>query len=241
MVNKELVKNRFEKSLKTYDKNAVVQKQMAQNLLQKLIKYKGANFSRIFEIGCGTGLLTRKIRAELHFDRIILNDLIEKLPASKLLIGDCEKINFPTDLDLVISNAAIQWVENLPCLVNKINSVLKDKSVFAFTTFGQRNLEQITSITGKSLNYYDKNSIEKILSENFEIIYSNSEIITLEFNDVNEILKHLKLCGANSLEQTKWTKNDLKDFKSKYAQFKNTKDKYVLTYHPMYFIVQKSN
>lgn len=239
MVNKELVKTRFEKSLKTYDKNAVVQKQMAEFLMQKLIEHKGANFSRIFEIGCGTGLLTKKIRAHLHFDRLLLNDIVENLSASKLLIGDCEEIDFPSDLDLVISNAALQWVQDFSCIAEKIHSALKDKGIFAFTTFGKRNLEQIKKITGKTLDYYEQSTIEKLLSKNFGIVYSSSDIVNLEFDDVKDVLKHLKLCGVNSLEKTRWTKTDLKDFQNKYNEFKNKEGKFVLTYQPIYFIAQK--
>lgn len=50
-VDKELVKNRFGKSLLTYDKNAIVQKHMASELLAAVIRFKGNNFDKILEIG----------------------------------------------------------------------------------------------------------------------------------------------------------------------------------------------
>lgn len=250
MVNKELVKKRFEKSLSTYTKNAIVQKQMSDVLLSNLIKHKGIDFNKCLEIGCGSGFLTEKILEGITFEELFVNDIVEnsldktKFFSDKIknLYGDCENIYFPSDLDLVISNATFQWIKDFPALYNKIHLSLKSNGVFAFSTFGKQNLHQIKMITGKSLNYCEKSEIENILNENFEIIFSHSETLNLEFDSANEILNHLKLCGVNSLEIVNWTKNDLKDFIDKYNKlFRNNNDKLILTYKPLHFICAKIN
>ena len=53
MINKELVKKRFSKSLDTYEDNAFVQKEMGAKLISLLEKKE---FNTIFEIGCASGL-----------------------------------------------------------------------------------------------------------------------------------------------------------------------------------------
>jgi len=228
------------------------------------IQEKKYYFDKILEIGCGAGLLTKQILKDFNFSEFFVNDMSEDSlnyvksfqiftphPASshllpqgakgqlKLRCGDCENIKLPTDLDLVISNATFQWVEDFPSLLNKIHSSLKSQGILAFTTFGEQNFHQIKTITGKSLNYYNQKKIENMLSKSFKIIYSNSEIINVEFDSAYEILKHLKLCGVNALEQTKWTKKDLNDFEGKYNNFITSNGKLPLTYQPMYFIAQK--
>lgn len=247
MVNKELVKKRFEKSLSTYTQNAIVQKQMANVLLSNLIKYKDCDFNKCLEIGCGSGFLTQKILEKITLKELFVNDIVEnsldetKVFSDKIknLYGDCENILFPPDLDLVISNATFQWIKDFPALSNKTYLSLKHNGVFAFSTFEKQNLHQIKTITGKSLNYCEKSEIENILTKNFDIIFSHSETLNLEFDSANEILNHLKLCGVNSLETIKWTKNDLKDFGNKYNElFKNDNNKLILTYHPLYFIAK---
>lgn len=248
MVNKELVKNKFKRSLSTYAQNAVVQKQMADFLLSNLIGFKGNNFDKCLEIGCGRGFLTQKILEKITLKELFVNDIVEnsldetKVFSDKIknLYGDCENILFPPDLDLVISNATFQWIKDFPNLCNKIHLNLKSNGIFAFSTFGKQNLHQIRTITGKSLNYYEKSEIENIFNKNFEIIFSHSETLNLEFDSANEILNHLKLCGVNSLETIRWTKNDLKDFGNKYNElFKTEKGKLILTYEPLYFICAK--
>lgn len=239
MVDKELIKNRFSKSLETYEQNAVVQSQTANLLLAKLIESQGKNFDKIFEIGCGKGLLTKKIQKELIYKELFLNDMVKGFSDSNFLLGDCEKIEFPKNSDLVISNAVFQWIEDIPELLNKINSALNPDGVLAFTTFGEQNFHQIKKITNNSLNYFNQETVEKMLSQNFEIIYSASEVINLDFENAYEILNHLKLCGTNALEKTRWTKKELINFIKKYDEFITDECKSVLTYHPMYFIATK--
>lgn len=245
-IDKNLLKNRFEKNLATYSQNAVIQKHMAKELLTNLIKQNN-NFDKILEIGCGVGVLTKEISHQLKFNELFVNDIVEnslnpKLRSEKIinLYGDCENIKFPSDLDLIISNATFQWLENFTLFSGKIHTNLKPNGILAFSTFGESNLHQIKTITGKSLNYYKKSKIEEVLNEKFKILYSDSQTLNYEFDTAYSILKHLKLCGVNSLETTKWTKKDLKDFEDKYNKlFKNNNGKLVLTYEPKYFICAK--
>lgn len=248
MADKCLVKKRFGKSLSTYTQNAVIQKRMSDILLSDLIKYAGSNFNKCFEIGCGSGFLTKKILEKISFDEIFVNDLVEnslnqtKISSAKLkaLYGDCETISFPGGLDLIISNATFQWINDFPSLCSKIHSSLKPGGILAFSTFGEKNLYQIKAISGKSLNYYKKSEIEDILNKNFKIIYSNSESLNLEFDSAYKILNHLKLCGVNSLGITKWTRNDLNEFESKYNElFTTSNGKLILTYKPLCFVCAK--
>lgn len=248
MIDKELIRKRFGKSLSTYSQNAITQKHMSDVLLSNLVKYTGNNFGKCLEIGCGSGFLTEKLLEKISFEEIFVNDLVEnslnqaKISSNKIksLYGDCEMVPFPCNLDLIISNATFQWVKDFTSLCDKIHSSLKPQGVLAFSTFDEENLYQIKAISGKSLDYYSKAEITNILNKNFKIIYSTSERFDLEFDSVYEILNHLKLCGANSLAVTKWTKKDLNEFGSKYNElFRTSRGKLILTYKPLYFICAK--
>lgn len=275
-LDKNLIKERFEKNLATYADNAVVQKHMASELVASLV-YNVAqskpfspddgglvnppyfddsshaliapqpNFNKILEIGCGTGTLTKKILNEFNFKELFVNDIVENslykdIQSDKIikLYGDCEKIQFPQCLDLVISNATFQWLQNLPEILNKIHTSLNKGAILAFSTFENWNLYQVSTLTQKTLNYYTKSDLEEILKQNFTIIHSFSQTMEIEFDSAQEVLKHLKLTGVNGLISTKWTKSDLQKFSEKYNHlFKNNKGKLVLTYKPVWFICAK--
>lgn len=245
-VDKNLIIKRFNKSSSTYEKNAIVQKIMAKKLISKLIELKGKSFGNILELGCGTGLLTRDIVSSLDFKSLFVNDIVEEsvnrtaVLSSRItkLYGDCESLNFPNNLDLLISNATLQWLNHLSLFVDKVSLETKKGGIFAFTTFEKDNLYQIKTITGESLNYCSKADTEKILGRSFRIIYASNETIDLEFNSSYEILKHLKLSGVNSISKNRWTKSILNEFENKYSKLFKKNNKYILTYKPLYFILE---
>ena len=67
MPNKKLIKFRFKKSIKTYDTSAVIQKEMAGHLIDKVLVYCGDTFDKIFEFGTGTGFLSKNIQDKISF------------------------------------------------------------------------------------------------------------------------------------------------------------------------------
>lgn len=248
IINKLLLKKRFAKSISTYNQNAVVQKQMATELLSLLTDSFGKDYNTVFEIGCGTGFLTELITKNANTQKLYINDIVPDALShvrafSQNMVavqGDCETIEFPDSIDLIISNATFQWITDFDNFSEKLNSALKENGVLAFTTFGDKNFNQIKSITGKTLNYYNVGQIKEVLDKNFNVIHSSSKTIELEFDTAKDILNHLKLSGVNSLEKTSWTKKDLKHFTDSYdAQFKNVNKKLTLTYEPLFFIATK--
>ena len=74
MLNKSLIKNKFSKSLSSYDKNAVVQKLMAEFLISKL---KNKKFNKILEIGSYTGILTKLALQNLSFEKYVALDIVD--------------------------------------------------------------------------------------------------------------------------------------------------------------------
>ena len=78
MLNKDLVKFRFQKSIDTYDNSAVIQKEMAYNLIDKILNYCGKDFHKIFEFGAGTGFLSKNILDRIFYNEYYANDIIEE-------------------------------------------------------------------------------------------------------------------------------------------------------------------
>ncbi|MCG8697282.1 MAG: methyltransferase domain-containing protein, partial [Bacteroidales bacterium] len=124
-IDKKLVRKRFQKSIATYNCKAEVQKDVALKLMATLIKTNGSKYDKILEIGCGTGFLTREILEQCTIGHYSINDLNENAfsyideifnnsnyRTFNFLKGDAEELNFPTELDLVISSSTIQWFEN---------------------------------------------------------------------------------------------------------------------------------
>lgn len=233
MLNKDLIKEKFQNSINFYDDNAVIQELMAKKLVSLI---KKEYFKNILEIGSYSGLLTKKAVEKFEFENYLALDIVnsyEKIknlsPKIKFKQIDIEKYSTDEKYDLILANASLQWCNNFENTIKNLKSFLTKDGVLAITTFSTDNFYEIRDSFEISLKYKTINELEKIFSKNAKII---QEIHTLQFQTPNDILKHLKLTGVNAISDNHLTiiqiKKCLKILEEKYQN--------KLTYKPIYII-----
>ena len=237
MLDKKLIKNKFKRSIETYDKNAFIQNLMAQKLIE-LIKDK--KFKNILEIGSYTGILTKKlIDINPNFTSYTAIDIIKesknyikKIDNNIIFLNkDVEDFYTGQKFDLIIANASMQWCLDLSNTIKKLQSFLENEGIMAISLFSKNNFFEIKDIFNIGLNYPSPNEIKKIFDKEILIFDENYE---LNFDNTFDILKHLKLTGVNALKKESFSIKELKE------KMKNYQLKYEnkLTYNPMYVIYQ---
>nr|WP_217486699.1 malonyl-ACP O-methyltransferase BioC [Acinetobacter oleivorans] len=245
-MNKNLVAQRFAKAGQSYSEHAIVQKQICQNLTGLLKQFCPSTMSRVFEIGCGSGNLTRLITASFQIEELILNDLYADVQQHfnhkenlKWLIGDIETLEFPQQLDMIVSGSALQWMQDLPLLLKRGNEALVDQGWLCFSTFGSQNLREIKELTGQGLSYWSvENWNSALIQAGFEIFHLSESETQLYFDSPKAVLQHLKATGVTATAQHRWTKQTLQQFYQDYDRFKHAEG-YSLTYHPIYCIARR--
>ncbi len=241
-MNKELIRKRFRKNLKTYNKNAIIQNKMAYKLLSFS---ESNNYKSILEIGCGTGLLTEKINNRFKYNNYIANDIVDECesyikninPKINFINKDIEEYvdSLSTKFDLIIANASLQWLENLEEFISKLHEYLEDNGIMLFSIFGKENLREVSYITEKSLNYYTAEQISEMLKQYSPII--EEEVHIMAFKNPKEVLNHIKFTGVNAISSESWTKKDLTNFEKGYNNLCSGRP--TLTYHPIYIKIVK--
>lgn len=225
-MNKGLIKQRFKNSLDTYNQEAQVQVQMASTLIEMLPKH---NFNTILEIGCGSGLLTKKCLETITYKQFIANDIVPECESYiktlnneiTFLPGDITGLELTTSFDLIISNAVFQWFEEPFKTIRSLKKHLTSGGILAFSTFGERNFYELREILNIGLEYP---KYENIFNENF---------IEIEFSSSLELLKHIKNTGANAITNYVLSKNKLKELDSSFIK---RYGKIKLTYHTIFSI-----
>lgn len=246
-VDKALLKRRVKKSLDTYDESAVVQEKICVNL-NELLRARGVRrFERVFEIGCGTGLMSAKLLQNFDIGEIIFNDIVPEAESYlqkhtttnwQFLEGDIEQVEFPRNLDLVVSTSALHWVSDIEKVFRKAKDALKSGGLFAFATYGPDNFLEVQTVTGHGLSYRTKEELIAKLGEDFEIIEACEERIAHEFQHPLDVLKHMKLTGVNSTAMPRWTKGAIDQFCNQYTDKFAKTGSVPLTYHPIYFVLK---
>ena len=238
MLDKKLIKNKFKRSIETYDKNAFIQNLMAQKLIE-LIKDK--KFKNILEIGSYTGILTKKlIDINPNFTSYTAIDIIKesknyikKIDNNIIFLNkDVEDFYTGQKFDLIIANASMQWCLDLSNTIKKLQSFLENEGIMAISLFSKNNFFEIKDIFNIGLNYPSPNEIKKIFDKEILIFDENYK---LNFDNTFDILKHLKLTGVNALKKESFSIKELKEKMKNYQlKYKNK-----LTYNPMYVIYQR--
>nr|WP_277606598.1 malonyl-ACP O-methyltransferase BioC [Acinetobacter higginsii] len=243
-----MVAQRFAKAGQSYVEHAVVQKQISAQLFEYLKEYCPQNLDSVLEIGCGSGNLTYLCESYFQVEQLFLNDLYADVDQHFLnfkyvnwLIGDVEQLTLPQSLDAVISSSALQWMLDLPALLQRIYAALKPNAFFGFSTFGPDNLTEIKQLTGQGLTYVDLESLKRQLEQQgFEILLIQQEHKQIYFDHPKSVLQHLKATGVTATAQShRWTKQSLQQFYLDYQQFYDEPG-FSLTYHPIYVIARRT-
>ncbi len=209
---------KFNKNLSKYNSNAILQKNIAKELIKIILSNVGKNFDKIFEIGCGSGFLTKNIYDNLSYKNLILNDIVENSRiytdnfSKNFILGNIENIKFPMDINLVISSSVFQWLNDFNSFAEKVCNGLAAGGIFAFSMFINNNFREINSFFNISLNYLKNKTILNILRKNFDILYCSEKEIILDFKNPIEVLQHIKNTGINVINKEKLTKSKICGF-----------------------------
>ena len=254
LIDKQLVRDRFCRTLSSYSGQAVVQKAMARELSEIICKQEpDRSFERILEVGSGSGALMAELLGRCNVNTYYATDLVEESRTSLqeildrfavgeflFLAGDIESLKFlPSSLDLVVSNATLQWLNNLDGFFRKIEALLNPGGTVAFTTFGPSNMREISAIEGIGLSYYTLRELELLAGRYFEITVSREEKLRLEFSSPEAMLHHIRSTGVNGLLRRSWTKSRYLHFLAEYRRLFSCENGVYLTYHPLYCCMKK--
>lgn len=251
--DKQLVKKCFNKNFETYHQKAVVQQEIALKLTKMLSDLGVKSINNALEVGCGTGFLTQYMVADIGVSHYYLNDLADVAYSKNVALlntnqeqefiyvsGDAEKINFPTNLDVVVSTSTIQWFNELQCFFEKVKTALNSEGLFAFSTFGPHNFKEIKEVSNIGLTYKSLCELEQLLSPSFEILEAKEWLVKKEFTNPIEVLRHMKLTGVTGIKKSFFGKEKLQAFIKKYQECFSNKDHSVnLTYNPIIIIAKK--
>ena len=245
--DKKQVQLHFARAAATYDNQAVIQQRVAERLLSLVDEYTSEPPASALEIGCCTGILTRKlVRHFPQLEVLHVNDLVENfsrqvglidIPGNiEFLPGDIETIPLPQQYQLIISSSTFHWFHELAEFFAKMHRHLHAEGLLAFAMYGPDNLQEIRALTGGGLEYPSLKQLVAMLEPHFEVLTATEAREVLFFQDPSAILQHLRETGVNALAGSGWSKHRLQEFIRQYQNRFSGANGVRLTYHPMYVL-----
>lgn len=215
IIDKQLIARRFTENTASYEKTALIQRDIAKKLMQIWVEYQNPDGKKILEAGCGTGFLTRlysicrplpssiavdladssKIAESFLTNNVGFPGKIEQADAERFIRG-LETESF----DSVVSSSTLQWFADIPGFLRETVRILKKDGICAVALFGEGTFSELREITGRSLNYPDLNRLNSRLeSTDIEILTSRSIEFTVTFESGRDVMEHIKQTGVNAL------------------------------------------
>ena len=263
-IDKTLLASRFGSRVATYDEVTPVQAAMARYLVgEAQIHFMNQQPKRILELGCGTGRMTQQLLATFPEAEIIAVDIsaamIERArtcnPDGCFLVADAEIFLQQTVdyYDLIISNAAIQWFEQIDVSLNRAYERLNEPGLLLVSTFGDQTFTELNqafryayAMTGQ------ENGLHTVPMRNanewrqaFPQAAISQQLQVRSFKDVRAFLRSVQQAGAvNSLTGPHFlSRRILREMMQFYAQqFADALTGNVnATYHLVYLQMTKRN
>ena len=253
MIDKFIVAKHFAHAASSYENKAEAQRNIVDSMIELMHRYMFPQCARIYEVGCGVGVFTRKLVSDFNPETIVANDICWEMSPFvethlsennvSFVTGDAESLDIPERTNAIVSCSAIQWFANIPSFIRRSYNALPQKGIFAVSTFGKNNFEEIRTITGQGLNYHSLEEYKKFLTgTGFKILHAGDDKITLRFSSAIEVLRHLRYTGVRGIDSVRMTPAQTLKFCRDYETGYNDANGFVsLTYHPVYLIAEKTD
>ncbi|MBI3222461.1 MAG: malonyl-ACP O-methyltransferase BioC [Nitrosomonadales bacterium] len=221
-IDKRQVRRAFSRAAAGYDSEAVLQREVCSRMLERL-DYIKLRPGRILDAGSGPGWGTRQLACRYPDAQLLALDIaIGMLQAARghsswwqklfggtkqlHLCGDIEALPLAANsVEMVWSNLALQWCNDLPATFVELHRVLKVDGLLMFSTFGPDTLKELRQAfhgvdSHNHLNRFaDMHDIGDMLTHGgFAEPVMDMEYLTLTYDDVRGVMHDLKAIGAHN-------------------------------------------
>tara|TARA_R110000868_G_scaffold8205_8_gene42820 strand:- start:23796 stop:24656 length:861 start_codon:yes stop_codon:yes gene_type:complete len=236
-LNQTAVVQSFSQAAAQYDQLAVLQRNMGDELLERLSLIK-IEPQTIVDLGCGTGELTYQLQQRYPDAKVIGIDAADNMisvakqqhPDIEFYTAFAEQTHLSTDsVDLIVSNAMLQWTQPDP-VFQECRRLLKQEGLLMFTTFGPDTLQELRYCwaqiddavhVNRFMDMHDMGDalVKAKFADPVMDMYNSSVI----YPDVLSLMRYLKALGAHNVNsgrrKTLLSRASLNKLDEHYAQF----------------------
>jgi malonyl-CoA O-methyltransferase len=255
-LDKNAVKNSFNRGARDYDRCAVLQHEVQSRLLERL-EYVKVKPERVLDLGCGTGKALKPLAKLYRGAQVIALDMAHamlqqargqyRMLDRKLLVNaDMEALPFAdASIDLVFSSLALQWSNDLFATLGEFKRIGRSGGLLMFSTMGVDTLSELREASlqidsrPRVHQFVDMHEVgDMMLAQGLSQPVLDTEKIVLEYREFKDLLKDLKAIGATNAERTRkrglMTARRLQALREAYESIAYRDGRYLATYEIVY-------
>ncbi len=219
LIDKERARRAFARAAAGYDEAAVLQRTVGARMLERLDLVR-LQPRVVLDGGAGTGLHTADLLGRYPKARVLALDfalpMLHRtrrrggwLRRPTCVCGDLERLPLAdASVDLLYSNLALQWVNDLGRVFREAWRVLRPGGLLMFTTFGPDTLKELHAAWGAVDGathvspFPDLHDVGDLLVHaRFADPVMDVDWLTLTYADVFGVMRDLKAIGAANATQ----------------------------------------
>lgn len=217
-IDKHQARLAFSRAAATYDGAAALQREIADRMLDRL-DYIRLRPQRVVDIGAGTGAATRALMERYPQADVIALDFAlpmlqrvrrgeeDPVTAPHCLCGDAEHLPLAdASVDMIFSNVALQWCNDLPGTFKEFQRVLRPGGMLLFSTFGPDTLLELRASwaaadSGSHVSpFLDMHHIgDAMLEAGLAEPVVDVDRLQVTYGDVISLMRDLKNLGAHNV------------------------------------------
>lgn len=216
VIDKRAARRAFDRAAATYDGVAVLQREMAARLLERL-DYVRLTPRTILDLGAGTGLAVDDLQRRYRQARVLALDFAcemlrlarrrgSLLRRPSCLCADAEALPLREGgIDFIFSNATLQWCNDLDRTFAELRRVLAPGGLLMFTTFGPDTLRELRAAWaqadghGHVSPFLDMHDVgDALVRAGFDGPVLDAEYLTLTYTDLGGLMDDLRGLGATN-------------------------------------------
>lgn len=210
------VRNTFDRAGSSYEAAALLQSNVADELLSRLEPFAFAP-EVVLDLGAGTGRASAQLKHRYRRAQVLALDLAPGmlheaarhqrwLRRFERVCADAAALPLRTaSVDVIFSNLMLQWCDPPDQVFVEARRVLKPQGFFAFSTFGPDTLRELREAWGEDGHthvnrFLDVHDIgDALMRAGFAEPVLDVERMTVTYPDVLGLMRDLKAIGARNV------------------------------------------
>lgn len=218
-LDKQACRRAFERAAASYDKHAVLHREVAARLLER-VGFFDHQPDVVLNLGSGTTTAGQALATHFNNSRVIALDWATSMlntasiarPVSYWrLCADMHAIPLAArSVDLAFSNLALPWSNDLTGVFQELRRVMKPGTLLAFSCFGPDTLQELKQAwrSVDSLQHVndfpDMHDVgDELQACGFAEPVMDAEILTLDYPDMQSLFNELKATGAVNVARSR--------------------------------------